>query len=715
LVKLNGLISAEVQMIFKNAYRAVVATSVSLAVLSAYVSVAESKGKAAGGGAATPAAGGRGGAVTPPAPGAPPVAAAAKGGGGGGAAAGGTAGPTKRVNGVLTPADLASLALVPAAPPISFGGNAVPIVANSTWGFDLTGFIQDATVNTGALPLGCLSPGGTVRINGMTVTVPCNTILQFPANTLSWAEMFTTTPAAALQLGTVTPAATLSQTQFNYPSTEISIAGNVVGGVPIAGLITVSQQSLNTGSGYIVAIDYAGGALTLSSTLGGPATVRLEINDPKITTRGDVARGRGRYTAGQSPDPRYSVDQANPTIKAFSGYPMCIPAVDPVGTTPLTEDKRCPMRNRPLGTSAACRGLVAAGITVVGPDIMPFATQLTYQPGKIYCTGFVMKYTPGTPVGALPAGVITPLVSGQIATDLEPDSREMVPFVVGDQITFSGTLLKGSGAGPNGGPNGTDTISVHTIEASVAVYTAPGSIPSYVAIDGVLVGSDVSAGGTGVTGLSQEAGSRFVAEAVTTDVTSILDLYLIDLEPDGSRGKAPGQPTNRWVTPGLMTSGAGVIGSSGLLIDGGITTQATGPQAGRARLRANLVIPATPADVALNSLLASPTRYFRAVVRSMCDPANINGTAAFVRPPWQDVGFPGAQAACLDRAPAANGLASGQYLAPTGEFIFPENTAAGGPRVPYDFWKMGFLVNGEGGSGAAGDTLGPGPMVPPPW
>jgi hypothetical protein len=687
----------------RNTSRAVIALSASLAVLHAFSSVAEAKGKAP---------------VPPPVPGpgVPPVPVAAKGGGGGGgAAAGGTAAPTKRTGGILTAADIANLALVAAAPPISFGGNAVPTIARTTFGFDLTGFIQDATVDAPGAP-GCKSPGGTVRINGLTVKVPCNTILQFPANTLSWAEMFTTAPAARLQLGTMTPADAPTAT-FTYPSTEISIAGNVVGGVPIAGLITVSQQSLNTGSGYIVAIDYAGGAMTLDNARTGPGVLRVEINDPKITNRLDIAFGRGRYTAGQSPDPRFSVDQANPTIKATSGYPMCIPMIDPAGTTPATEDKRCPQRNRPLGGSPACRGLVQAGITVVAPDILPFASQITYQPGKTHCTGYVMKYTIGTPVGSLPQGVTVPLIADQIATELEPDSREMVPFVVGDYVTFSGTLMRGSA----NGPNLTDSISVHTMQANMAVYTAPGSIPSYVAIDGILVGSDVSASGTGITGLDQEAGSRYVAEAVTTDVTSILDIYLIDLEPDVApnfprAGKVAGQATNRWTTPGLMTSGAGAIASNGQLVDGGITTQATGPQAGRARLRANLVIPATPADVALNKLLESPTRYFRAVVRSMCDPVNINGTAPLVRAAWDDVATPGgAVGPCLDRAPAANGLASGQYLAPTGEFIFPENTSAGGPLVPYDFWKLGFIVNGEGGSGAAGDTLGPGPMVPTPW
>jgi hypothetical protein len=696
----------------RKASRRILAATASLAVLATFVSFAEARGK--GDGAVAGGKGGRkGGTVAPVAVpvGAAPVAAAAKGGGGGGAGAvGGSAQPPQPL--VINPA---SMALIPAAPAISFSGNALPNIAPSTFGFDITGFIQDATVDTGTLPSGCLSPGGSVRINGLTIKVPCNTILQFPANTLSWSEMFTTAPAARLQLGTMTPADVPSQSVFNYPSTEISIAGNVVGGVPIAGLIGVSQQSLNTGSGFIVSLDYAGGAMVLSSAMGGSPAVRVEINDPVITNRADIAQGRGRYTAGQSPDPRYSVDQANPTIKTLSGYPMCIPSKAPTGNS-QTEDRRCPDRNRPLGTSPACRSLAQAGIVgIVGPDIMPFAQQLLYQPSKVYCTGFVMKYTIGTPEGLfrLQNGTSVTLTADNIATALEPDSREMVPFKVGDHVTFAGTLLRGS----RNGPNGTDTISAHTIEGNLAVYTAPSSLPSYVAIDGILVGSDVAASGTSINGIPQEAGSRFVAEAVTTDVTSILDIYLIDLEPSPPRaGKSPGQSTNRWVTPHLMTSGAGAIGSNGQLIDGGVTTQATGPQAGRARLRANLVIAATAEEVALNSLLASPTRYFRAVVRSMCDPANINGSAAYVNPSFSDTRLPsGTQVACLDRVPAANGLMTGSYLAPTGEFIFPENTSAGGPLVPYDFWKLGFLANGEGGSGTAGDTLGPGKLIPPPW
>ena len=50
-------------------------------------------------------------------------------------------------------------------------------------------------------------------------------------------------------------------------------------------------------------------------------------------------------------------------------------------------------------------------------------------------------------------------------------------------------------------------------------------------------------------------------------------------------------------------------------------------------------------------------------------------------------------------------------MAPTVEFIFPENTLAGSPIVPSNFWQMDFLVNGEGGFG--GNSTGA--QVPRPW
>jgi len=122
---------------------------------------------------------------------------------------------------------------------------------------------------------------------------------------------------------------------------------------------------------------------------------------------------------------------------------------------------------------------------------------------------------------------------------------------------------------------------------------------------------------------------------------------------------------------------------------GGITTQFTGAQPQRARLRA------TKAPI---GLLGQPTRMIRVVARSLCTPAQQLDQSALD--------------ACLAKAPkVANGLVAGQYAAPTFEFIFPENVMAGDSIVPFDLWHLAFLRYGEG---AQTDT-GVGPLEPTPW
>ena len=68
-----------------------------------------------------------------------------------------------------------------------------PAHAAALHGFDMTGILQDATVSTdsAACP-GETDPnrlGGTATINGIKITVPCNMVIQMPANTFTWAEM----------------------------------------------------------------------------------------------------------------------------------------------------------------------------------------------------------------------------------------------------------------------------------------------------------------------------------------------------------------------------------------------------------------------------------------------------------------------------------------------------------------------------------------------
>ena len=175
-------------------------------------------------------------------------------------------------------------------------------------GFDEIGFIQDATVSADNSACPDVSQanrlGGTVTINNTKIVVPCNMIIQMPANTMTWADMVHGGPSLALK-------------DSPFPSFEVRVVGNIVAGQHMAGLMFASQQSVNTGSGAITKIDYGTGDIQVDT--GDPAHPAIvRINDPN-----------GRFGRAQSPDPRFSVDDQNPTVHAGTGYPMCVPRTDP--------------------------------------------------------------------------------------------------------------------------------------------------------------------------------------------------------------------------------------------------------------------------------------------------------------------------------------------------------------------------------------------------
>jgi hypothetical protein len=84
-------------------------------------------------------------------------------------------------------------------------------------------------------------------------------------------------------------------------------------------------------AGYIDAIDYTTGTLSIEQD-GGPGA-KVRINDPT-----------GRYGRAIIADPafdaRFCVDPDNPTIRSATGFPMCIPRS-------AAEDPECPSTNRP--------------------------------------------------------------------------------------------------------------------------------------------------------------------------------------------------------------------------------------------------------------------------------------------------------------------------------------------------------------------------------
>lgn len=523
--------------------------------------------------------------------------------------------------------------------------------------FDITGFIQEATLGAGLSGLNvgagaAAHQGGILKVNGQTIIVPSETIVILPASALTWQELFaqapapwgipgTTTPGGGVAFNTAVSAAAAAPTTgmasadcavapvaTGCPAAplttyEARVVGNrVLGGsggadVYVAGLVYVSQHALNSGQGFINFIDYANAELRVGGVLNSATTgTRVRINDPVVGTT-------GRYSKGLSPDVRFTVDQDNPTIAAGTGFPMCLPRVDPA----TGSDALCPQAQRPAAVAPA--------------------------------TGFAATIQMNNPV-TLPG--------------VPPDATIQVPFEVGDYVTFAGTLVKDcpatgcvAGDGPTVGPwpaagTAATYVSAHTISNNVAIYTFPGTNPAYVSTEVTLIGT----GGLTVVGAG-EAAIRTRFEGMTTDPSRNIHLYGIDLDP------ATGATSDRdW----------GTIG-----VDPG---PPTGAVKGRWRFR-----PPCTATVATDKACTPPpagtflppTREVRAVIEGLQSQNPANPTAV----------------------KAANGIFYGQYHAPILDYIFPENIP-GSPIVENNFNTIDFLARG-GYSSALGTLV----KVLDPW
>lgn len=375
-----------------------------------------------------------------------------------------------------------------------------------------------------------------------------------------------------------------------FAAYEVRVMGNRVRSSAddkyVAGLIFLSQQSLNIGQGFINAIDYATGELWVGSTPGARTGARVRLNTPK-----------GRYGKPQSPDARFTSDEDNPTVHASTGYPMCIPRTDPA----VADDALCPQRNRPI--DAATGG---------------------------YRTMFTM---PASPVTSPPGPSLGPA---------DPDATQQAPFEVGDYINYSGTLAKDPACTPSA-TNNCQYISAHTLSADLGIFTAPGVMPAYLAIEVLLLG----VGGIPNPLFPQEAAEKLVVEAVSTDHSQLVDIFAVDVD-------ACGNESHRFY------ASADPFGPP------------VGGVKGRARTR----------TVIGNFLPA--TREMRIASRTLTKGAAVDGVLATART-------------------YANGLVAGQYRAPNFEFIFPENLVLGSPPVPFPFEEFPFLANGTGpyfGSGS---------------
>ncbi|HEX6828688.1 MAG TPA: hypothetical protein VF104_06885, partial [Burkholderiales bacterium] len=485
--------------------------------------------------------------------------------------------------------------------------------AGTPWQFDITGFLQEAT------PTNPIDPqaGGTLKVNGHLVTVPASTIVILPANALTWQELFSQAPAPYTGVATGMAAADVPEPLAKH---EVHVLGNVMPGATpgtgqyIAGLVTISQQGLNSGQGYINFIDYAAGEIRVGGVMGDPAGgTRVRINDPI-----------GKFGRAVTPDRRFTIDEDNPTIRSETGFPMCLPRVTADPNVPGNpDDPLCPQGNRPRDAT----GAFAGNFTMNDP-------------------------TPGT---GLP-GVL-------------PDATKQAPFEIGDFVTFAGTLVSDNAAAPTAGPypgTASTYISAHTITNNIAIYTWPNTNPAYVAIDVTLLGT----GGTTVIGAT-EAAARTRFEGFSTDPSRIVHLYGIDLNCDGSVA------ANR---------------------DWGTIDVDPGPPLGAAKGRWRFRPPSKVLSLPATGVFLPATREVRAVIEPTRGSAQLAGWTT-----GNDVLY-------------ANGIIAGQYHAPIGEYIFPEQVV-GNPVPPANFESMPFLANG-GYSSSAGTVAGqlspwPGSPTPP--
>jgi hypothetical protein len=356
-------------------------------------------------------------------------------------------------------------------------------------GFDITGFIQTATLN--ANPRAGSTPGqqgGILFVNGIRIIIPDNLIVQMPAASFKWSELFD--PAVYAPVGNYVPArpalpanrtglALHDPLANHFPSYEVRVVGNIVTDEAAgtqryiaAMIVPATQQGLNAGSGYINYIDYDGsvlgmpGRFRVGGTMGDPTTGTLcELNDPV-----------GRWGAAHSPDSRFTSDTNNPTISTATGYPVGIPTVAPPGIDP---DR--PLTNRPLNNPAS-----------VDPN----------QP-----------FDPFLAAGAPLKRFTMPASAGAGTTT--PDPYKQVPLMVGDWVDYSGTLMKIDSAGPTRPVN--MFVSVHTLTAHLGVKTAPGTQPAYIRVEEMLFGVGDRNGGPTVAGIAQETSTRVVMVAFTTD------------------------------------------------------------------------------------------------------------------------------------------------------------------------------------------------------
>jgi hypothetical protein len=405
---------------------------------------------------------------------------------------------------------------------------------NMPTGWQITGFIQYASLDAAPglcnkddnptptpanppLPAQCKITGGWIQVNNNLIRVPQSTVVIFPNTLLTWEEAFELNPNTH-QTDPIPQTGLAMSDTVRFPGTyQSSIQGNIVNGQYIAGIIYLSQDPANFTQGYIEKFDYANGMMYVNG-------MRVQINDPKLTFTVQNADGtplldgsgnptvltKGRYSAGQSADPRFAADQNNPTINSEIGYPMCIPAVSPyldgsdgsegpalaLLNAEAQQDPQCPEKNRPRDP-------------ISGAILLPI-------------------YTMNLP-GAAPT----------VENPIPQDPYLEAPFEVGDFVNIIGTQEVDA--------NGPFITATDVQAITVAPYTWPGSDPAYIHIEVVIQGT----GGVDQALFPQEAGVRTRVEGFTTDIARQVDVSAIDQDCNGNLTfREPAWASNFPVEPG---------------------------------------------------------------------------------------------------------------------------------------------------------------------
>lgn len=494
-------------------------------------------------------------------------------------------------------------------------GAVLPASAQTITPFQVLGHIQQFALDTTVCPAATPAPftGAKMIVNGLEVIIPCYSVIVMPAAYKTPRQIFD--EAKGISNANNESGLALRDRTPPLAAFEAALDGNIVCSPDcryIAGQVHISQHSLTAGAGFIKAIDMTRGELRVGADPSAPITeadARVHLNDPEVDVNGTTT---GRYGLSNQqqfpgvlpntnphsrfPDERFQVDQDNPSVHALTGYPMCVPRSN--------ADPDCPRSNRPLEAGKPMTTFVMTGQDLPNP-------------------------TPGLNV----------LKACQPACD----PTKQVPMMVGDYVIYEGAL--GSYPDPTDPNKSLQYISAHAVEANVGVYTEAGTDPAYVAVDPILVGTR---GDIGICGASAECQDRIKVEGFTTDPSRPVNVYAVDVTPDGS-----GTFTTTLRLIGLGTTKPAPLG------------------------RFRFISDANPA------ILFDRTGALRGATRELI--ARIETNAGIVI---------GDSKPLNDLPLFAHGLQAGQYQAPIGEYIYPEEHVLGNPPPLLNFQCLSFLARG---------------------